>query len=171
MSRCMPAIAVGLATALINATVPAICRASTDGIALNGRYQASSNGDRAKTNEVYHDEAVVRSIWTITSSCSDPFHCTGTVTSDQGWSAPVSKTSISWTLSRDIADWERCTDGTTAPGHQEFRFWRVDNNGETDLTETSPTYAGEDKTLGASGACGVSKWLAIRMPFRLDKID
>lgn len=159
-----------LAVALTATTAPALACASTEGLALNGSYQATSIGDWAKTNEVYHDEATVQSVWTVTSTCSDPFHCTGTVTSDQGWSAPISKTSISWTLNRDVPDWERCTDGSTASGHQEFRFWRVDQFGQLDLTNTSLTYAGEDKTVGPSGACGVNKWLSIRMPFRLTKI-
>ena len=101
---------------------------------------------------------------------ADPFHCTGSVASDQGWSAPISKTSVAWTLTRDIPNWEHCTDGTTAAGHQEFRFWRVDQYGQIDLNDTSPMYAGEEKTVGPSGACGINKWLAIRIPFRLTKI-
>ena len=34
-------------------------------MALNGRFLATSNGDWAMTNDVYRDEASVRSIWTI----------------------------------------------------------------------------------------------------------
>lgn len=169
-SRREIASVVALMAAFTTTAEPALGCASIEGLALNGSYQATSNGDWAKTNEVFHDEATIQGVWTITSTCSDPFHCAGTVTSDQGWSASISKTSIAWTLSRDISDWERCTDGTTAPGHQEFRFWRVDQAGQLDLTNTSLTYAGEDKTVGPSGACGVNKWLAIRSPFRLVKI-
>ena len=48
-----------------------------------------------------------------------------------------------------------------------YRFWPVDATGY--LAAGSPTLAGEDRTIGSSGACGVNKSLDIRMPFRLDK--
>ncbi|MDT5189629.1 MAG: hypothetical protein QOI28_1880, partial [Mycobacterium sp.] len=32
------------------------------------------------------------------------------------------------------------------------------------------TLAGEERTTGPSGACGVNKLLVIRMPFRLDEV-
>ena len=71
-------------------------------------------------------------------------------------------------MQRDIPDWEPCADGTAATGRQTYRFSPLDSN--DDLHYGSPTLGGEDKTIGLSGACGKSKWLAIRMPFRLDKV-
>jgi hypothetical protein len=150
------------------ATQPA--HASTEGLALNGTYLATSNGDWAKTNEAYHDEVSVRSVWTINSTCSNAFECAGTVTSDQGWTAPIFKTSTSWTVDRELPTWQPCPDGTSFPGTQKFRFYRVDAYGQYDLNNESSVFAGEDKTTGQSGACGVSKTLLIRMPFRLEKL-
>ncbi len=33
------------------------------------------------------------------------------------------------------------------------------------------TLAGEDSTIGPSGACGVNKWLTIKMPFTAVKLS
>lgn len=145
--------------------------ASFEDLALNGTFRATSNGDWAQRNDSYNEERTVQSIWTITSACSDAFHCTGTVSSDQGWTAPVNKTNVLWTVDRDLPDWVPCADGTAAIGHQQFRFWRVDENGQLDAENQSLVYAGEDKTAGPSGACGVSKPVVIRMPFRLEKLS
>jgi hypothetical protein len=155
-------------TVIVGLDTPSSARASEDGLALNGSYIATSNGDWAKTNESYQDEATVRSTWTITSACADPYDCTGQVTSDQGWTAPIRKTADAWVLNRDVPNWERCTDGTAFPGQQKYRFWPVDATGSEAIG--SPTLAGEDGTIGPSGACGINKWLVIRMPFRLDKV-
>jgi hypothetical protein len=144
--------------------------ASVDDLALNGTYRATSNGDWAQTNDSYHDEQTVQSIWTITSTCSSAFDCSGTVTSDLGWTAPINKTSQSWTVDRQILNWEPCQDGTVGTGRQLFRFYQVDAFGQFDLDNKSTTYAGEQKTVGPTGACGVSRELAIRMPFRLEKV-
>src|SRR3954465_9236233 len=56
---------------------------------LNGTYTATSNGEWSKTNERFQDEASLRSTWTISTVCSYPSECTGTVTSDFGWTAPI----------------------------------------------------------------------------------
>ncbi len=71
----------------VSATPPP-AGASAD-ISINGRYNATSLGDWAKTTDSNHDEATVRSVWTVSSSCSDAQDCAGTVSSDQGWSAPL----------------------------------------------------------------------------------
>jgi hypothetical protein len=145
--------------------------ASVDDLALNGTFRATSNGDWAQTNDSYHDEQTVRSIWTITSACSTALDCSGTVTSDQGWTAPISKTSQSWTVERQIANWEPCVDGTGGTGRQVYRFFAVDESGAYDLnSQPSSVYAGVDKTTGPSGACGINRILAISMPFRLEKL-
>jgi hypothetical protein len=121
---------------------------------------ATSDGQWAKTREVFHDEATITSTWTITSTCTTHAECTGRVASDQGWSADAHFDAGLWMAERDVPDWEPCGDGTAALGHQQFTFYRVD----------SATLAGTDKTIGPSGACGVSYWLTIEMPFKLTKI-
>jgi hypothetical protein len=155
-------------TVIVAVGAPPSARATEDGLALNGTYIATSNGEWAKTNDSYHDEATARSTWTITSSCTNPVDCTGQVTSDQGWTAPIRHTSSAWILDRDLPDWVRCPDGTASPGRQKYLFWPVDATGW--VAEGSPTLAGEDKTVGPSGACGSNRVLDIRMPFRLDKV-
>lgn len=137
--------------------------------AINGTYTATSNGEWARTNDSYHDEATVRSIWTITSECANPLTCTGTVTSDQGWTADMSFVSGSWLVHRELPGWETCADGTSATGNQIYRFYPVDP--ETGfMTTGSPILAGEDATTGPSGACGKNWLLTIRLPFKLVKI-
>jgi hypothetical protein len=155
-------------TVIVGLGSPSSARASEDGLALNGTYIATSNGDWAKTNDSYHDEATVTSTWTITSTCSNPVDCTGQVVSDQGWTAPILHNSDAWIVDRDLPNWERCTGGTTATGHQRYRFWPVDATGY--VAPGSLTLGGEERTTGPSGACGVNKLLVVRMPFRLDKV-
>jgi hypothetical protein len=127
--------------------------------ALNGRFTAISDGQWAKTNERFHDEATVISTWTITTSCTTALDCSGHMTSDQGWSADVSYTNPLWYVTRTLDDWMRCPDGGTAPGRQTYKFF------EDQFDE--PLLRGWDNTLGPSGACGVNKVLNIEMPFKL----
>jgi hypothetical protein len=132
--------------------------ASSDSVALNGTYQATSDGSRAQTNDAFHDEAVIISTWTITSTCNNPMDCTGQVSSDQGWSATLRLVGADmWMVAHDVPNWERCQDGTTAPGHQIFKF------------TANEKLSGWDSTVGPSGACGANKWLVIQMPFKLVK--
>jgi hypothetical protein len=150
------------------ATVP-YARAGDDPTAINGTFTATSNGEWAQTNGIYHDEATVRSTWTISTTCTTPVDCTGTVNSDQGWTANIYTTDGLWYVKRDLLDWERCDDGSSAPGQQIYRFVPVGPDGY--VNPASTTYAGEDKTIGPSGACGKNQWLAIAMPFKLVKIS
>jgi hypothetical protein len=143
-------------------------RADDDGTAINGTFTATSNGEWAQTNQVYHDEATVRSIWTIRTMCTTAMDCNGTVTSDQGWTAVIYTTNVQWYVKRDLPNWEHCPDGTAAPGHQVYRFAQVGADGYLDRNST--TYAGEDVTTGPSGACGRNDWLQIESPFKLVKI-
>jgi hypothetical protein len=135
---------------------------------LNGVYQATSNGDWSRTNDIFRDEISVRSRWTISTTCSTPVECTGRVVSDQGWSADVSLHGSEYVVKRDIPNWEPCPDGVARAGHQIYRFYPVDENGL--VSWGSPILAGVDKTSGDSGACGINKALIIAMPFRLDKV-
>ena len=64
-------------------------QASNYGIELNGTWRVMSNGEWARTNQVLIDEKTTIENWTISSSCVSPIECTGTVTSDAGWTAPI----------------------------------------------------------------------------------
>jgi hypothetical protein len=150
---------------LYAATATASGDASGDRWALNGRFLATSNGQWARSNDVFHDEAVVRSTWTIETTCSTVSECTGTVTSDQGWQAEITTHNVEWVVKRDVPSWEPCADGTTVTGKQLYRFYPADPTGVADFNST--TYVGLDITTGPSGACGINLPLVISMPFKL----
>jgi hypothetical protein len=151
-------------------TAPAAGATTKEDVAINGTYRATSIGDWSKTNDQYKGEATVVQTWTISSSCATFMECHGTVTSDQGWTAPMYMTDgIIWYVKRDVPNWERCEDGTAYTGQQAFYFYPVNSYGE--FTLGSPTFAGKDKTVGPSGACGQNKLLTVDMPLRLDKLS
>jgi hypothetical protein len=133
-----------------------------DGIALNGKYTAFSDGVWAKTNDSFHDERSVTQTWTVTSTCTTFQDCTGRVTSDQGWSADMKYMSGSWIVRRTVDNWEPCIDGTATPGMQIFTF----NKG---YPEPFPMQ-GWDTTTGLSGACGWNKQLDVRLPLTLTPV-
>lgn len=126
---------------------------------VTGTFAMFSDGRRAQTREVYHDEASVHETWTISSSCDDAFDCTGTVVSAQGWTAPVHCLSGVWTVKRSLDNWEPCRDGSSWPGNQLLQFW-------TDSAHPG-TYTGMNKTIGVSGACGMNLPLTVQMPLTL----
>lgn len=135
---------------------------------INGTFATSSNGDWAKVNERYQDEPVVRSTWTITTVCTTPVDCAGTVNSDAGWSAPIYTTNGVWYIKRVVPNWKFCADGAPVEGLQVYRIYPV---GETGLVDpNSDEYTGEDQTTGPSGSCGRNQWPAVRMPFYMKKI-
>jgi hypothetical protein len=146
-------------------------RAVTDEMPINGTFIARSMGDWAKTNDSFHNEPTVTSTWTIRSTCIGPTDCTGQVSSDAGWTLPLSMIAGAWAIQRDIPNWEPCGDGTAAPGHQTIRFNGIDENGMV-LTRQSEAiqFSGQDRTIGPSGACGHNQWLVITMPFTMRKI-
>ncbi len=161
------AAAAASTAAVLAAGLGGASPAQADDWGLNGRYVATSNGDWANTNEVFHDEATVTSTWTVTTTCSYPTECTGTVTSDQGWTATIYKKSNLWYVKRIVPKWEPCSDGTAADGMQIYKFWSA--GPDAYVVPGSTTLAGFDETTGISGACGISKALQITLPFRLVK--
>jgi len=138
--------------------------------AINGTYTATVIGDWAQTNQVFHQEAVVRSTWKISSSCYTAQDCTGQVVSDQGWTAPMTMHDGNvWFVKHDIPNWETCPDGTSFPGHDVVYFYPADpDTGENALG--SPVLAGREHTTGPAGVCGTNKPLYLDQPFRLDRI-
>ncbi len=158
-----------LMTLVVSGALGAAPAAHAEGNPINGTYVATSVGEWAKTNETFQDEPTVRSKWTISSSCQTYQECTGLVTSDQGWSAPLNMHDGSlWYVRRDVANWRICDDGTAFTGKQTFTFTPVGADGM--VLTGSPTLEGQDKTVGPSGACGINRWYVINMPFRLDKM-
>jgi hypothetical protein len=142
--------------------------ASTFGFELNGTYSFLSNGEWAKSNDTYRNEAVVRSTWQISSSCSSSAACTGQVTSDQGWTAPLEYRDSTWMVRRELTNWAPCETGGAAAGHQLFLFYGVDDSGLN--TGSVDLLAGTDSTGTDSGACGKNLPLKIVIPIRLQRI-
>jgi hypothetical protein len=155
-----------LAAAMLAGMGTATPAGAADQGSLNGNFIATSNGEWAKTNDIYHDEASVRSTWTIATVCSYPTECTGTMTSDQGWSSPIYQKSGVWYVKRTVENWQPCPDGTAGPGFQTFRFSRALPDG-SGFDPTSSMLIGEDSTQGISGNCGRSPAPFINMPFKL----
>lgn len=138
--------------------------------AINGTYTATTIGSWARTRQVYHQEEIVRATWKITTSCSNPYECTGQVVSDQGWTAPLTMfDGLNWYLKREIQNWETCPDGSTHSAIDYIMFYPADpETGEN--TFGSPVLAGNERTVGPAGVCGNNLPLDISQPFRLDKI-
>lgn len=165
----MRPIATGVVSAVIAAVAVASPAAASSEWALNGTFTATSNGEWARSNDVFHDQPSVRAVWTITSQCSYPTECTGTVTSNQGWTAPIYQMSGEWYVKHIVPKWMPCPDGSTADGLQVFRFKAMTADG-SNTDPTSNTLIGEDATSGPSGACGRSLAIFISMPFKLVKL-
>ena len=147
-------------------SVSPVAAADPNDVALNGVFTAVSDGNWAKKNESYRDEATVTATWTISSSCTTFQDCTGTLASDQGWTADLVYASQRWRASHVVENWEPCPDGTAAPGTQTFTFWakRLDN------ADRDNQLIGWDETVGPSGACGINRWLTIRMPLAVTRV-
>jgi hypothetical protein len=167
--------------ALFGSLVSAAPAQATDyGIALNGTYRAVSNGDWAQSSEgpygaggarVYRDQATKVETWTVSSDCASPIDCAGEVRSDAGWTGALKYNGDEWFIDRDIPNWEPCPDGTAATGHQTFGLWGFDPSTSLRSPKYRDLIVGFEKTLGPSGACGVSKPLYIELPVRLDKLS
>jgi hypothetical protein len=98
--------------------------ARATGDPINGTYVATSVGEWSKTNRAFSDQATVRSRWTITSSCTTAQDCSGQVTSDQGWSAPlVVHDGALWYVRRNLPNWEACPDGSAVTGRSGQDAW------------------------------------------------
>ncbi len=159
-----PALA-GLLAAVLLGLCPT-ASADPNDVALNGTFSAVSDGNWAKKNESFRDEATMTARWTITSSCATFQDCTGTLTSDQGWTADVVYASQRWRATHVIENWEPCPDGTAAPGAQTFTFWAK----RLDSPDRNDRLTGWDETVGPSGACGINRWLTIRMPLTVTRV-
>mgnify|MGYP006911039319 CR=1 FL=1 len=135
---------------------------------LNGQFTASSDGNLAKTNDVFHDERTVISTWTISTTCSASHDCAGEVASSQGWRASISCDAAGqWSVRRHLDNWEPCGGGSTAPADQLIYF-SPDLTGSFRFGDVQ-TFSGWDRSSGISGGCGINRPLIIEMPFRLSR--
>lgn len=165
--------AISAAALMAAAIIGAVSSASRADAALcdpeiNGTFTAVSDGQSAKTNQVFHDEATVTSNWTITTSCNASYDCAGQVISSQGWNAPVvCEASGLWYVRRHLEHWEPCDDGTAAPAEQ-LLYFSPDLSGSPSF-DAVKTFSGWDRTVGASGGCGHNKPLVIEMPLQLTR--
>lgn len=157
-----------LAGSLI-AAAPA--QASNFGIEVNGTFRMTSDGGWAQTNQVYMDEKTDVQTWTISSSCTTPYECTGQVTSDRGWTAPMHLGGSYWVAEHDIPDWVPCPGGGTAPGHQMFMFWGQDPIRNERSLKNRDFMVGRNITKGPSGACGVNKEVDIELPLKVERLS
>jgi len=167
MSVVLAGVAATAGALVVGMANPLPASASGDW-ALNGKYTATSNGEWASTNDVFHNEQSLRSTWTISTVCSYPTECEGTVTSDWGWTAPIYQTGGDWYVKRVVPNWMPCQDGSAADGFQVFRFHGASPDGAQTVPNTS-FLLGADSTTGAQGACGRGLPLFITMPFKLVK--
>jgi hypothetical protein len=138
--------------------------------AMNGVWRVTTNGEWARTNDSYHDEVSIQQIWTIKSSCVNPGTCTGTITSDQGWTANLIRVPYFWKVIRYVPNWETCGDGTAATGREVITFYPAGNDTAALADPDSTTFSGTDEMTGPSGACGVNNWLQVTQPIKLVKI-
>src|ERR1700744_4953773 len=96
-------------------------------IELHGTYKATSIGGWAKINQQYNTEPELVATWTITTTCTTMQDCTGTVKSDQGWTAPIYMNDGSvWYVKHDVPNWEKCQDGKAYTGEQTYWFYPID---------------------------------------------
>lgn len=163
----------GLMVATVTATggvaVAPGAHASNFGVELTGTYQMVSDGEYARTNGVFSDEQTETQIWTGNTTCITAIDCTGTVTSDKGWTASA-RLNDYWYVEHDIANWAPCPDGTFADGHQMFLLvmWNPDTE---ERSFSSKFMQGRNITKTASGACGRNQPLVIELPMSIRRIS
>jgi hypothetical protein len=150
-----------------------VCRGATSACdePVGGRGGAGCRCDRQPGHGAgSRDEPSIQSVWTISTTCENPVACSGTVTSDQGWTANIIHKPGLWKVIRELPNWETCGDGTAATGRQVITFWPITSDPVQPVNADSTTLSGEDETTGPSGACGINNELQINMPFKLVKI-
>jgi hypothetical protein len=144
-----------------------VADASPD-FSVNGRYLVTSDGQFAKTNEVFMKEATKVETWTLSSTCTTAHECTGEVVSDKGWSSPMRYHINAWFIDRELPDWQVCPDGTRSKGTQRLTFQGIDRTGMN--VRGTDLMAGYDRTQGEGGACGRNMPTVIIMPLTLVRL-
>lgn len=140
------------------------------GVDLSGTWSVYSDGEWAKTNQVFIDQQSVRETWTVDVSCVSPIECTGQVTSSLGWTGSIYLNGF-WYVNHDVPNWMPCPDGTWATGHQKFMLWGVDTVTEEQLRHHFTDMAGRNITTSDSGACGVNRPKQIELPVWMQRLS
>lgn len=167
--RALESAVIATVFGLVLATMTAPAAQAGLGFELNGAYRVTSNGDMARTNEVFMTEQNVTSVWTFSSSCANAHQCTGQVSSDQGWTAPLEFRTSRWIVDRFHENWQTCPDGTTSPGQQRYQFQGSDANGQYEKRNID-LLVGYDRTIGVSGACGRNQPTVIVLPLTVQRL-
>ncbi|AFM18309.1 hypothetical protein Mycch_3576 [Mycolicibacterium chubuense NBB4] len=167
-SRVIGGVAATVVTVMGSLGLPPSARASNFGMEFDGTYVVKSDGEWAKTNDVFIDEQTVVETWTVRTDCVSPIECSGEVTSDHGWTGSV-KLDDFWYVRRDIPNWMPCPDGTFATGHQLYLLYGFDP-AMTQRVTTTDFMAGRNVTKSDSGACGVNKPKVIELPVSLQRV-
>lgn len=144
--------------------------ASNFGVELNGTYRAISDGEFAKVNDVFIDQATTVETWTISTTCLSPIECTGEIRSDAGWTA-TARLDDHWYIDREMPNWLPCPDGSTAAGHQKFIIWGFDSMRLERSNFNTDFLVGRNIGKSASGACGRNQPMVIELPIRLERIS
>jgi hypothetical protein len=158
-------VATAVAAAGLSVAAPA---AASEGWGINGTYASSSNGEWASINDRLEKQPSTVGTWHISTTCTSPTDCVGTVTSDAGWTAPIYTTSGFWYIRRVVQNWRYCEDGSPIDGQQIYKFYAVGPTGM--FTVKSDEYTGQDQTMGPSGSCGRNKPPVVKIPFYMKKI-
>lgn len=156
------------AIATVGAAPPT--HASNFGTELNGTFLVQSDGQWARTNDVKFKQETVIETWTVSTTCTSPLDCSGTVTSDRGWTG-TARLDDFWYVEHVIPNWIPCSDGTFASGFQNFILWGVDPTTEEKVYNNIQHFAGRNVTKGPSGACGVNKPVVIELPVSIIKLS
>lgn len=168
MARVSTAVATAAMVATgVGAASPA--SASDWGTDISGTWQVYSDGEFAKTNEVFIDQQSVQETWTVTTTCVSPIECSGVVKSSLGWTG-TARLDDFWYIEHEVPDWLPCPDGTRATGYQKFMLWGVNPQTEERITKNINFFAGRNITKSDSGACGVNNPKVIELPVSMQKL-
>lgn len=169
-ARIIGAVTATAITALGSLAVAPSSHASNFGVELNGTWNSFSNGDYARTNDVFMDEQSIIQTLTINTDCVSPIECEGTIKSDQGWTAALRLQFGFWTADRVVPHWLPCPDGSFADVNEKLIFWGIDpSHNQRDLKITD-LMAGRDQFKGPSGGCGINKPINVEYPLRLERL-
>jgi hypothetical protein len=168
-----PAFAVAAMTIAATLSATPAAHADDHGVALNGTYRVTTNGDFAKVNEVRKNVPTIVETWTLSSDCVSPIECEGTATSSAGWSARLwyGYPNAYWVVDRNIAEWQFCPGGAIAPGEQRFQFWGYDPISGERIMSIKNFLVGRQRTNSPSGSCGTNQPLVIETPLKLEQLS
>lgn len=168
-ARTFGVLAATAATALASLAGTPAAHAEDWGVDISGTWSVYSDGEWAKTNEVFIDERSVLETWTVDVDCVSPIECSGTVKSSLGWTG-TARLDDFWYIEHEVPNWMPCPNGTFATGYQKFIMWGWDQSIGRRITRFMDLMAGRNVTKSDSGACGVNNPKVIELPVRAERI-